>query len=87
MEKIFTTVVLSNDDRITVLEGKGYHLFQAALLGGMEAVNNQMLLSLYLLTCLCMKDGKTVDLNYIKNLPMSDVSTLLEIVSAQMIKI
>lgn len=70
---------MSNGDKVNCIDIKGAHVFEA----GLSAGNNAAIYSLHLLSIVIYKNGNPVGVDYINNLPISDVLLLMECINVQ----
>lgn len=80
----FTTLTLSSGQKIEITEMKGHHLLQAYTNGGPESVMNPGLLGFHLAAVLCKIDGKKIDIEYMKELPICDAMAIVNMIAVQM---
>jgi hypothetical protein len=84
---VFTTLTLSNGDKITMDEIKGFHILKASIDLGPQDMLNPLMLSFKTAQVASLVNGKNMPDDYMDNLSMADVSIVLEMVNAQTVKI
>lgn len=87
MAKIFVTLNLMNGDTVTIDEIDGGILLRAGFVLGPVGVLNPMLLAFEVSSIAVKKDGKSVGMEYMKNLLMDDLNLIFESVNSQLMKI
>lgn len=75
---IFNTLTLSDNVNVSIIEIKAYHYFKAISLCN----GNTNILYKYLILCIVEIDNKLIEESYLNNMPFSDLSLIIESISA-----
>ncbi len=87
MSKVFVTLKLMNGDTVTIDEISGGVMMQAAFILGPTNVANGLMLAFEVSAIVVKKDGKSVGMQYMKDLMIDDITTIFESVNAQIVKV
>jgi hypothetical protein len=87
MDKIFTTITLSDGKKCDILEGTGAHWFEAVFMAGSAAIKNTNILSIYMCIAMMRINGERVTVDQYKALPIRDVIAITDAINAQHINI
>lgn len=84
MDTIFTKIKTSTGDQLEIIEAKGEHFYQGAYNAGAQGAQIPYVFMFHVLALITRNNGKPVDVEYLRQLPIADIQMLIDVMSSQM---